>query len=107
MKLSIVVPPEVRELEVALGWISKAEQLGFHSAMLGCGEHLDPLIVFALAAARTERVLLTPNIIPTYTRHPLVLAMQAVQLFFFHSLRSLRLCEKLARHASNSPRYVD
>ncbi len=77
MKLSIVVPPEVRSLEAALDWIERAERLGFHSAMLGCGEHLDPLIVFALAAARTERVLLTPNIIPTYTRHPLVLAMQA------------------------------
>jgi F420-dependent oxidoreductase-like protein len=77
VKLSIVVPPEVRELEAALSWIERAEQLGFHSAMLGCGEHLDPLIVYALAAQRTERVLLTPNIIPTYTRHPLVLGMQA------------------------------
>ena len=77
MKLSIVVPPEVRSLPVALDWIERAEQQGFHSAMLGCGEHLDPMIVYALAAERTERVLLTPNIIPTYTRHPLVMAMQA------------------------------
>ena len=50
MKLSIVVPPEVRSLGAALDWIEKAETLGFHSAMLGCGQHMDPMIVFALAA---------------------------------------------------------
>jgi F420-dependent oxidoreductase-like protein len=77
MKLSIVLPPEVRELERALSLIEKAEQLGFHSAMLGCGHHMDPLIVFALARERTERLLLTTNIMPTFTRHPLVMAMQA------------------------------
>jgi F420-dependent oxidoreductase-like protein len=78
MKQSIVLPPEVRELERALSLIEQAEQLGFHSAMLGCGHNMDPLIVFALAAGRTERVLLTTNVLPTYTRHPLVMAMQAL-----------------------------
>lgn len=77
MKRSIVLPPEVRELERALSLIERAEDLGFHSAMLGCGHHMDPLIVFALAAQRTEHLLLTTNIMPTYTRHPLVMAMQA------------------------------
>ena len=77
MKRSIVLPPEVRELERALDLIERAEGLGFHSAMLGCGHHMDPLIVFALARERTERLLLTTNIMPTYTRHPLVMAMQA------------------------------
>lgn len=77
MKLSIVLPPEVRELEYTLGLIERAEQLGFHSVMLGCGTHMDPLTVFALARECSERILLTPNIMPTYTRHPLVMAMQA------------------------------
>ncbi len=77
MKRSIVVPPEVRDLSQALGWIEKAEHQGFHSAMLGCGQHLDPLMVFALARERSERILLTTNIMPTFTRHPLVMAMQA------------------------------
>lgn len=76
-KLSIVLPPEVRELDRALGLIERAEALGFHSAMLGCGHHMDPLTVFALAGARTERVLLTTNVMPTFTRHPLVMAMHA------------------------------
>jgi F420-dependent oxidoreductase-like protein len=77
MKRSIVLPPEVRDLGQALGWLEKAEQQGFHSAMLGCGHHMDPLMVFALARERTERILLTTNIMPTFTRHPLVMAMQA------------------------------
>jgi len=77
MKHSIVLPPEVRELERALELLERAEQFGFHGAMLGCGQHMDPLIVFALARERTERILLTTNILPTFTRHPLVMAMQA------------------------------
>lgn len=77
MKQSIVLPPEVRDLERALTLLEHAEQLGFYSAMLGCGQHMDPLIVFALARERTERLLLTTNIMPTFTRHPLVMAMQA------------------------------
>ncbi|MAG32305.1 MAG: hypothetical protein CL908_15595 [Deltaproteobacteria bacterium] len=77
MKHSIVLPPEVRELDRALALIGSAERLGFHSAMLGCGHHMDPLTVFALAAERTRRLLLTTNIMPTFTRHPLVMAMQA------------------------------
>ena len=77
MKQSIVLPPEVRELDRAVSLVEQAEQLGFHSAMLGCGHNMDPLVVFAVAADRTERVLLTTNVLPTYTRHPLVTAMQA------------------------------
>ena len=77
MKQSIVLPPEVRELERALSLLERAETQGFHAAMLGCGHHMDPLIVFALAHDRTERLLLTTNIMPTFTRHPLVMAMQA------------------------------
>jgi F420-dependent oxidoreductase-like protein len=77
VKLSIVLPPEVRVLEHALGLVERAESLGFHSAMLGCGYHMDPLMVFALAGQRTERILLTTNVMPTFTRHPLVMGMQA------------------------------
>jgi len=77
MKRSIVLPPEVRDLDQALGWLEKAERQGFHAAMLGCGHHMDPLTVFALARERTERILLTTNIMPTFVRHPLVMAMGA------------------------------
>ena len=77
MHQSIVLPPEVRELERALALLERAETLGFHAAMLGCGHHMDPLMVFALARERTERLLLTTNVMPTFTRHPLVMAMQA------------------------------
>jgi len=77
MKLSILLPPETRDVEQALAGIERAERLGFHSVMLGCGQHTDPLTVFALARERSERILLTPNIMPTFTRHPLTMAMQS------------------------------
>jgi len=77
MKLSILLPPETRELEDALTGIQRAERMGFHSVMLGCGNHMDPLTVFALARQHSERILLTPNIMPTFTRHPLTMAMQS------------------------------
>ena len=78
MKLSIVLPPETRSLARLRELLVRAEGLGFHSAMLGTGHHMDPLTAFAALAERTERILLTPAIVPSYTRHPIVLAMQAL-----------------------------
>ena len=78
MKLSIVLPPETRSLERLRELARRAEQLGFHGAMLGTGHHLDPLTAFAALGADTERILFTPAIVPSYTRHPIVLMMQAL-----------------------------
>jgi F420-dependent oxidoreductase-like protein len=77
MKLSIVLPPETRSLARLSELVGRAERMGFHAALLGTGHHLDPLTAFAALGERTERILLTPAIVPTYTRHPIVLAMQA------------------------------
>src|ERR671939_1926340 len=41
---------------------------------------LDTLTVFAAAFARTQRVRLGTSIVPTYPRHPLALAQQALAL---------------------------
>jgi alkanesulfonate monooxygenase SsuD/methylene tetrahydromethanopterin reductase-like flavin-dependent oxidoreductase (luciferase family) len=73
MKLSIVLPPETRSLERLRELLARAERL-----MLGTGHHLDPLTAFAALGGRTERILLTPAIVPSYTRHPIVIAMQAM-----------------------------
>jgi Luciferase-like monooxygenase len=40
----------------------------------------DALITFAAAAAKTSTINLGTSIVPTYTRHPLVLAQQALAL---------------------------
>ena len=78
MKLSIVLPPETRSLARLRELLVRAERLGFHAALLGTGHHLDPLTAFAALGECTERILLTPAIVPSYTRHPIVLAMQAL-----------------------------
>jgi len=78
MKLSIVLPPETRSLERLTDLTLRAERLGFHAALLGTGHHMDPLTAFAALGARTERILFTPAIVPSYTRHPIALMMQAL-----------------------------
>jgi len=78
MKLSIVLPPETRSLARLRELLVRSERLGFHAALLGTGHHMDPLTAFAALGECTERILLTPAIVPSYTRHPIVLAMQAL-----------------------------
>lgn len=76
MKLSILFP-ETENVERAVERIVRLEELGFHSAVMGHGFGFDPIAVFALAAQRTERILLTTAVVPTYGRHPIAMAMSA------------------------------
>jgi alkanesulfonate monooxygenase SsuD/methylene tetrahydromethanopterin reductase-like flavin-dependent oxidoreductase (luciferase family) len=48
----------------------------------------DPLTTFAAAAAKTSTICMGMSIVPTYPRHPLVLAQQALSL---HDLAPGRL----------------
>lgn len=76
MKLSILFP-EVSNVERAVRRIVRLEELGFHSAVMGHAFGFDPITVFALAGQRTERILLTTAVVPTYSRHPISMAMAA------------------------------
>ncbi len=76
MKLSILFP-ETRNVERAISRILRLEQLGFHSAVMGHAFDFDPISVFALAGARSERILLTTAVVPLFSRHPISLAMAA------------------------------
>lgn len=76
MKLSILFP-ETRNVDRAIARIEELEALGFHSAVMGHAMDFDPLTVFALAGARTERILLTAAVVPLYSRHPISMAMGA------------------------------
>ena len=76
MKLSILFP-ETRSVERAIARIEQLERLGFHSAVMGHAMDFDPIAVFALAGARTERILLTTAVVPLFSRHPISLAMSA------------------------------
>src|SRR5215472_13246172 len=61
----------------ALAMIEQAEQLGIHAAwMTTGGARLDSLTTFAAAALRTQHIALGTSIVPTFPRHPLVVAQQ-------------------------------
>ena len=79
MKLSLYVG-ESRDLERCLEAIGAAERHGLHCAWLPGTLGIDPLIALALAAERTERILLGAGIVHVWPRHPLPLAQQAVTI---------------------------
>lgn len=56
----------------------QAEAAGFASAWLPQVSTVDALTVLALAGAGTSRIELGTAVVPTYPRHPTVLAMQAL-----------------------------
>ena len=57
--------------------IENAEQAGLHATWLTTGgAGLDGLTLFAAAAARTKSVMFGTSIVPTFPRHPIVVAQQ-------------------------------
>lgn len=60
-----------------LSAIQRAEELGIHAVwMTTGGARLDSLTTFAAAAVKTGRIKFGTSIVPTYPRHPLVVAQQ-------------------------------
>jgi F420-dependent oxidoreductase-like protein len=60
-----------------LAMIERAEQLGIQAAwMTTGGARLDSITTFAAAALRTQHIALGTSIVPTFPRHPLVMAQQ-------------------------------
>ena len=57
--------------------IQRAEELGIDAAWLTTGgARPDGLTIFAAAAVKTSRILLGTSIVPTWPRHPIVVAQQ-------------------------------
>jgi F420-dependent oxidoreductase-like protein len=59
--------------------IVRAERAGVPAYWLTIGPS-DPMVTFAAAAVQTQSILLGTSIVPTFPRHPLSLAMQAIAL---------------------------
>ena len=59
--------------------IVRAEEAGVPAYWLTIGPQ-DPLIIFAGAASRTRSITMGTSIVPTFPRHPLALAMQAIAI---------------------------
>jgi alkanesulfonate monooxygenase SsuD/methylene tetrahydromethanopterin reductase-like flavin-dependent oxidoreductase (luciferase family) len=58
--------------------VVRAEQMGVPAVWATSGDPLDSLTMFAVATARTERVLLGTAITRTFPRHPVILAQQTL-----------------------------
>jgi F420-dependent oxidoreductase-like protein len=76
VKLSLLYPetrslPAVRELAV------QTEAQGFHGMWLGTAFGFDPIMALALAGEATSTIQLGVAVVPTFPRHPVVMAQQA------------------------------
>ncbi|MCK9877081.1 TIGR03564 family F420-dependent LLM class oxidoreductase [Frankia sp. Ag45/Mut15] len=67
-----------RSLSAYLDQIVHHEEAGLDSVWCGQLFGVDALTIFALAGARTTRISFGTSILPTYVRHPLLLASQAL-----------------------------
>src|ERR1700736_6188851 len=72
----------------ALTKIREAEQAGVQQVWAQSAGNADLLTLFAVVATHTERIRLGTAIVPTYSRHPLVMAQQALAI---HDLAPERL----------------
>jgi F420-dependent oxidoreductase-like protein len=76
MKLSVLFP-ETRDIRRVTELAQRAEELGFHGMFLGAAFGFDPVMALALAGGHTERIQLGTAVVPTWPRHPVVMAQQA------------------------------
>jgi F420-dependent oxidoreductase-like protein len=72
---------EARETAVAMTAIADAEAAGVEQIwMTQSPQTLDTLTLFAAVSTRTTYIRMGTSIVPTYPRHPLILAQQALTL---------------------------
>lgn len=76
MKLSLLFP-ETRDLRVVRELAAQTDAAGFEGMWLGAAFGFDPLIALALAAHSAPRLQLGTAVVPTWPRHPLVMAQSA------------------------------
>jgi len=76
VKLSLLFP-ETRSLEVVRLLAMRTEEAGFHGMWLGSAFGFDPIMALALAGESTAEVQLGVAVVPTWPRHPIVMAQQA------------------------------
>jgi F420-dependent oxidoreductase-like protein len=76
MKLSVLFP-ETRRLDAVRDLAARSEEQGFHGLWLGSAFGFDPVMALALAGRYTNRIELGVAVMPTWPRHPLVMAQQA------------------------------
>lgn len=76
MKLSVIWP-ETRSVANAVALAQRSEAVGFNAFFLGTAFGLEPITTLAVVAQHTERIGLGTSVVPTWPRHPFVMAQQA------------------------------
>jgi F420-dependent oxidoreductase-like protein len=78
--LTLPTPGENPDLATLLGAMERAEALGLHAVWMPniSSRGFDAAMALALAGARTRRIELGTFVVPTFTRHPVVMAQQAL-----------------------------
>ena len=69
---------QIKNLDEHVERIVQAERDGFDSVWIAQIFGADALTVIALAGERTERIEVATGVVPTYPRHPFVMAQQAL-----------------------------
>jgi F420-dependent oxidoreductase-like protein len=76
MKLSLLFP-ETRDVARARDLAAQTDEEGFFGFWLGSSFGIDPFVALAMAGPATTRVQLGVAVVPTWPRHPVVMAQQA------------------------------
>jgi 5,10-methylenetetrahydromethanopterin reductase len=76
VKLSLLYP-ETRSVAEVRALAIGTEEAGFHGMWLGSGFGFDPIVALAVAGDATSSVNLGVAVVPTWPRHPVVMAQQA------------------------------
>ena len=78
--LTVPTPGENPDLETLLIEMERADALGLHAVWMPnvSSRGFDAAMALALGGARTRRVELGTFVVPTFTRHPIVMAQQAL-----------------------------
>lgn len=75
MRISLLFP-ETRSLKAVRSLAVQTEEQGFGGMWLGSAFGFDPIMALALAGASTSTIELGVAVVPTWPRHPLVMAQQ-------------------------------
>jgi F420-dependent oxidoreductase-like protein len=76
VKLSLLFP-ETRDPARVVELAQRCDALGVHGMWLGSAFGIDPIMALAAAGAATERLVVGTAVVPTWPRHPVVMAQQA------------------------------
>lgn len=75
MKISLLFP-ETRSIDAVRDLAVRTEEQGFTGMWLGAAFGFDPIMALALAGGATSTIQLGVAVVPTWPRHPLVMAQQ-------------------------------